>query len=44
LAGVVFMGAIPVASELTKNTLRVAGALIGIMVALLLVEGLPALV
>jgi hypothetical protein len=44
LAGILFLGAVPCATQLRRNALRVFGALLGVMVAVLLVEGLPALV
>jgi hypothetical protein len=44
LAGILFLGAVPCATQFRKNTLRVFGALLGVLVAFLLVEGLPALV
>jgi uncharacterized membrane protein YeaQ/YmgE (transglycosylase-associated protein family) len=43
LAGALFLGALPCATALRHNTLRVIGALIGAMVAVALVETLPAL-
>ena len=43
LAGAVFLGALPCATQFRHNVLRVAGALIGVMVAVALVETLPAL-
>jgi hypothetical protein len=44
LAGALFFGTIPVASKVTLNTLRILGALVGMLGAVLLVEGLPLLV
>jgi hypothetical protein len=44
LAGAVFVGAIPCRTEFRHNVLRVLGALLGVMFAVVLVEGLPALV
>jgi hypothetical protein len=44
LAGALFLGACPCATEFRHNVLRVLGALLGVVVAVLLVEGLPALV
>src|SRR5258708_23287231 len=44
LAGALFLGACPCATEFRHNVLRVLGALLGVAVAVLLVEGLPALV
>jgi hypothetical protein len=44
LAGILFLGAVPCATTFRKNTLRVFGALLGVLLAFLLVEGLPALV
>ncbi|WP_050455413.1 hypothetical protein [Candidatus Burkholderia verschuerenii] len=44
LAGALFLGAIPCATHFKNNALRVFGALLGVFVAFLLVEGLPALV
>jgi hypothetical protein len=44
LAGALFVGALPCKTELRHNALRVLGALIGVMCAVALVEGLPALV
>ncbi len=43
LAGALFLGALPCATELRHNTLRVVGAIIGALVAVALVEALPAL-
>ncbi len=43
-AGALFLGALPCATELKHNALRVFGALLGVLVAVLLVEGLPALI
>jgi len=44
LAGALFVGALPCKTELRHNALRVIGALIGVICAVALVEGLPALV
>ncbi|ASL43888.1 hypothetical protein bAD24_I10370 [Burkholderia sp. AD24] len=44
LAGALFVGALPCKTEFRHNVLRVLGALIGVMFAVVLVEGLPALV
>ncbi|KMY86651.1 hypothetical protein BUMB_00797 [Candidatus Paraburkholderia calva] len=44
LAGALFLGAIPCATHFKNNVLRIFGALLGVLVAFLLVEGLPALV
>ena len=43
LAGALFLGALPTSSRFVHNTLRVLGALIGVVFAVVLVEGLPAL-
>jgi hypothetical protein len=43
LAGALFLGALPTASPLKHNVLRVLGAIIGVVFAVVLVEGLPAL-
>ncbi|HTH58919.1 MAG TPA: hypothetical protein VL689_02040 [Paraburkholderia sp.] len=43
LAGAVFLGALPCATQLRHNSLRVLGAVIGALVAVALVETLPAL-
>ncbi|GLU34230.1 hypothetical protein WKR88_09320 [Trinickia caryophylli] len=43
LAGALFLGALPTSSGLVHNTLRVLGALLGVVFAVVLVEGLPAL-
>lgn len=43
LAGALFLGALPCATEFRHNTLRVIGALLGALVAVALVETLPAL-
>jgi len=43
LAGALFLGALPCATEFRHNTLRVIGALIGALVAVALVETLPVL-
>jgi hypothetical protein len=44
LAGALFLGAIPCATTFRKNTLKAFGMLVGVLVAFLLVEGLPALI
>jgi hypothetical protein len=44
LAGALFLGALPCNSALKHNSLRILGALLGVMCAVMLVEGLPALV
>ncbi|MDE1181444.1 hypothetical protein [Paraburkholderia sp.] len=44
LAGALFLGACPCRTEFRHNVLRVLGAMLGVMVAVVLVEGLPALV
>jgi hypothetical protein len=41
LAGALFLGMLPVASKFAANVLRVLGALLGIVFAVVLVEGLP---
>ncbi|WP_118181858.1 hypothetical protein [Paraburkholderia phosphatilytica] len=43
LAGALFLGALPCATEFRHNVLRVIGALLGVAFAVVLVEGLPAL-
>jgi hypothetical protein len=43
LAGALFLGALPTSSRFLHNALRVLGALIGVAFAVVLVEGLPAL-
>ncbi len=43
LAGALFLGALPTSSRFIHNVLRVLGALIGVAFAVVLVEGLPAL-
>ncbi len=43
LAGALFLGAVPCATEFRHNLLRVLGVILGVGVAVLLVEGLPAL-
>ncbi|HEX7685042.1 MAG TPA: hypothetical protein VF446_16160 [Trinickia sp.] len=43
LAGALFLGALPTSSRALHNVLRVVGALIGVVFAVVLVEGLPAL-
>jgi hypothetical protein len=43
-AGALFLGAIPCAGKFRRNLLRALGALLGVAFAILLVEGLPALV
>ncbi|MEX3628894.1 MAG: hypothetical protein VB138_04795 [Burkholderia sp.] len=45
LAGALFLGAVPCGTHhIRHNVLRVLGAALGVGVALLLVEGLPALI
>src|SRR5271156_3654256 len=44
LAGALFVGALPCKTEFRHNLFRLIGALMGVGVAVLLVEGLPALV
>jgi hypothetical protein len=44
LAGALFLGAIPCATTMRKNTLKALGAMVGILVAFALVETLPALI
>lgn len=44
LAGALFLGAVPCTTEFRHNVLRVLGAMLGVAVAVLLVEGLPALI
>lgn len=44
LAGALFLGAVPCATNFRHNLLRVLGAMLGVGVAVLLVEGLPALI
>jgi hypothetical protein len=44
LAGALFLGALPCKTEFRHNVFRLIGALLGVGVAVLLVEGLPALV
>jgi len=44
LAGALFLGAVPCATEFRHNLLRVLGVILGLGVAVLLVEGLPALI
>ncbi|HVE07436.1 MAG TPA: hypothetical protein VNE00_09305 [Paraburkholderia sp.] len=44
LAGMLFLGALPCNSVFKHNALRVLGALLGVAAAVMLVEGLPALV
>jgi hypothetical protein len=43
LAGALFLGALPTSSRFLHNVLRVLGALIGVVFAVVLVEGLPVL-
>lgn len=43
LAGALFLGALPTSSHGLHNVLRVLGALLGVAFAVVLVEGLPAL-
>ena len=44
LAGALFLDASPCNSALKCNSLRVLGALLGVVLTVVLVEGLPALV
>ena len=44
LAGALFLGALPTHSRFVHNVLRVLGAMLGIVFAVVLVEGLPALI
>jgi hypothetical protein len=44
LAGALFLGAFPTSSKFIHNFLRVLGAMLGVAFAVILVEGLPALV
>ncbi|WJF90176.1 hypothetical protein QS306_00315 [Paraburkholderia bonniea] len=44
LAGALFVGALPCRTEFRHNVLRVLGALLGVVCAIALVEGLPVLV
>ncbi|MBB3256067.1 hypothetical protein F4827_000893 [Paraburkholderia bannensis] len=43
LAGALFLGAVPCATEFRHNSLRIVGAVIGALAAVALVETLPAL-
>lgn len=43
LAGALFLGMLPATSKFSANVLRVLGALLGIVFAVVLVEGLPLL-
>ncbi len=43
-AGALFLGAIPCSSKALRKVLRTFGVLLGIMFAMLLVEGLPVLI
>ncbi|WP_027815841.1 hypothetical protein [Paraburkholderia bannensis] len=43
LAGALFLGAVPCATEFRHNSLRIFGALLGALAAVALVETLPAL-
>ncbi|MGN6667377.1 MAG: hypothetical protein ACTHKH_10495 [Trinickia sp.] len=43
LAGALFLGALPTHSRALHNVLRVLGAMLGVVFAVVLVEGLPAL-
>lgn len=43
LAGALFLGALPCHSRSVHNVLRVLGAMLGVVFAVVLVEGLPAL-
>jgi hypothetical protein len=44
LAGALFLSALPCNTALKRNSLRVMGAILGVVFAVALVEGLPALV
>ena len=44
LAGALFLGAVPCATQFRHNLLRVLGVRLGVGVAVVLVEGLPALI
>jgi hypothetical protein len=44
LAGALFLGALPTHSRFVHNVLRVLGAMLGVVFAVVLVEGLPALI
>ncbi|MFC5472693.1 hypothetical protein [Paraherbaspirillum soli] len=44
IAGVVLFGEVPVASRLAKGSLRAIGAICGALLALILLETLPALI
>lgn len=44
LAGAVLVGGIPVATRVTRISLRAIGVVVGTLVALLVVEALPALI
>ena len=44
LAGALFLGAFPTSSPFLHNVLRVIGAMLGVVFAVVLVEALPALV
>jgi hypothetical protein len=43
LVGALFLGALPTSSAFKHNALRIIGALLGVACAVMLVEGLPAL-
>ncbi|HTI16046.1 MAG TPA: hypothetical protein VL598_00080 [Trinickia sp.] len=44
IAGVLCMGSCPCSTQLKHNVLRLVGAMLGVVFAVLLVEGLPALI
>jgi hypothetical protein len=44
LAGALFLGALPTSSTFVHNVLRVLGAMLGVVFAIVLVEGLPVLI
>ncbi|MGN6232044.1 MAG: hypothetical protein ACTHNZ_12905 [Trinickia sp.] len=44
LAGALFLGACPAHSRAVHNILRVLGAMLGVVFAVVLVEGLPVLI
>lgn len=44
LAGALFLSALPTHSRILHNALRVLGAMLGVVFAVILVEGLPALI
>ncbi|POR56418.1 hypothetical protein B0G62_101817 [Paraburkholderia eburnea] len=43
LAGALFLGAVPCATEFRHNSLRIVGAIVGALAAVALVETLPVL-